>query len=355
MFSNLLLALTSLIYFALCLFTYQTINATGERLSGWGYIALVLMAAYIVSSLLLTISVAARGGFSWVSGSVSKRNITVAVLWAGLVAGVIICTIAKAEFPNGYKTSGFSRLLTYPFYFGAAWLPLLMLVPYAILLHPQWHNTVAAALYKTPLVIGSVIGFLLLITPNLFEKMLSLKKYDTEPEIKNSLRIIENERSLTRLLMFTGKDENKRLRIAALNKIKSHENLQGALTEVLEQENPWYFNQVYTFLADNKIEHIEKFAEPVNNSIPRLASALQYEVLGNPWKGEDTYLLLNAEPLFRLLDVQFKDSSAVFMPNILKLQQTMQTEPAKRDDDKARFYEALHKYQLAIKNWIDKH
>ena len=352
--SNLLFILTAIIYIALAIFVLQPIQATGERLVGWGYIVLALIAAYIVSSLLLTISMTSEGAFNWVADVASRRNILVAVCWCGLVAGVVICTIAKTEFPNGYKSSGFSCLLTYPFYFGAAWLPLLMLVPYVILLHPEWHHTVSPALYKIPLITGCTIGFLLLIAPNLLSKMHSLKKYDAGLDIKNSLGRIENESPLTGLFMFTDKEENEQVRTAALNKIKEHQNLEVELILILEQENPWFFNWVYSYLANYKMEHPERFIQPVNNSIPRLTTTLQYEALGNPWKGEGTYHLLNAEPLFNLLDKEFSDSNAVFKPNILKLQQTMNTQPAKRDGDKARFDEALNKYRLAVKNWLDK-
>jgi hypothetical protein len=312
------------------------------------------MAAYIVSSLLLTISITAVGNFNWIAVSTSKRNMTVAILWFGLAAGVVICTFAKTEFPKGHQTSGLPGFLSYPFYFGAAWLPLLMLVPYALLINPQWLDGLSPALYKIPLVTGCVMGFVLLAAPKFIAVTGLLDNYKSKNDIKDLLQQIEHESSLTRLLMHTAKDENEQVRIAANNKINARNNLETEFIQVLDQENPWYYNWVYTFLTDNKVEHIERFVEPVNNSIPRLANTLQYEVLGNPWKGEATYLLLDAEPLFRLLETQFKASSVVFRPNILKLQQTMQTQPAKRDNDKARFYEALNKYQLTVNNWLNK-
>lgn len=355
MFSNLLFGLTTLTYIALAVFVIQPANATGERLVGWGMIAFALITAYIVSSLLLTISITTKGVFNWITDSTLKRNTAVAVLWFGMVAGVVICTIIKAEFPNKYQSTGIERLLTYPVYYGAAWLPLLMLVPYAILLNPEWRDTISPNTYKIPLTLGCVIGFLLLIAPNIVANMAAFKTLNSESDIKKSLQQIEYETSLTRLFMFTDKKENEKVRTAALAKIKAQKDLETELIKILEQEDPWYFIWLYTFLADNKVKHPERFVQPVNNSILRLASTLEYEVLNNPWKGEGTYHLLNAQPLFRLLNVQFKDSSAVFRPNILKLQETMQKQPAKRDSDKARFYEARNRYQLAVKDWLDSH
>ena len=353
MFSNLLLAVTTIIYFALCLFVFQTIDASGVRMIGWRYIAFALMAAYVISSLLLTISVTAKGGFNWVSGSSFKRNSTVAILWFGLAAAVVICMYAKSEFPKGHQTSVLPGLLSYPYYFGAAWLPLLMLVPYALIINPQWHDGLSPAFYKIPLVTGCVMGLLLLAAPKFIAAAGISDKYKSEKEIKDALKKIEHQSSATLLLPYTNKYENERVRTAANNKIKTLSNLDAELIQVLEEENAWYFNLVYIFLTENKVEHMERFVKPVNNSIPLLASTLQHEVLENPWKGEGLDMLLDAGPLLRLLDLRFKDSSGLFKANILKLQHAMQTQPAKRDDEQ-QFLEALHKYQFAVNNWLHK-
>lgn len=355
MLSNLLLVLTTILYIALAIFVLTPVNATGERLVGWGMIALVLVVAYIVCSLLLTISLASKGVFHWIPGTASRRKMIVAVLWFGLVAGVVICTIAKTEFPKGHQSSGLPGFLSYPFYFGAAWLPLLMLVPFACLSNPAWNHTLSPALGKTLLVTGCVIGFLLLMAPKIIALTGVFNNYKSEKDIQNDLRLIENETSIIALLAKTAEDENEQIRTAALNRIKAQPNLEDELILILEQDNPWYFIWLYSFLADNKMEHPESFINPINKSIPRLASYLYDEALQNSWKGEATYHLLNAEPLFRLLDEQFKNSREQFRPAIVKLKQTMNTKPAKRDGDKARFYEALNKYRLAVKNWLNQH
>ena len=111
MFGNLLLGLTSTTYLALIIFNLQKVNATGERLMGYAFIGFVIMAAYAVSGLLLTIFITSKGGFNWLSDTKTLRNIGVGILWSGMVAGVVcsgcfgsgdLCAFFHGSGPNQY-------------------------------------------------------------------------------------------------------------------------------------------------------------------------------------------------------------------------------------------------------------
>ena len=140
-FGNLLLGLTTLTYIGLAIFNLQKINATGDRLVGWGFLFFGLIAVYVFFSLLLTINIATKGGFNWISSSTSTRNIVVGLLWLGMVFGVAFCAMLSTEFQTDEST-GIFRLLTLPVFFGSLWLPLLMAVSVSCLLKTR---------YQTPL------------------------------------------------------------------------------------------------------------------------------------------------------------------------------------------------------------
>ncbi len=357
MLTNLPFALTTLSYIALILFNLQKINATGERLAGWGIIAFVLLAAYIVCSLILTISIAAKGGFNWLSDTVFLRNAGVGLLWLGMMVGMVYCTLLRAEWPAD-QSGGLARWLSVPVYFGAVWLPLLMLLPYAILLNPEWRDTLSPNLYKIPLMLGCVVGLFIWALPGIVNATRSFsvpqERDESQLAFNNSMNIINNESAIQELLFFTHREQDERLRNAALTKIKAHKDWEDELTSMLQQNNPYDIYWVYAFLDGNQIEHPEQFVTPVNNSIPSLTSKIQ-ESIQDPYK--DNLAYLNVEVLCRVLDVQFKDSSAVFRPNILKLQGVLETPPAARtgDIDAQKFVETLDQYRLAVKNWLDTH
>jgi len=58
--------------------------------------------AYQIYKLLfarsLTINIAANGGFNWISDAAFSRNLGIGMLWLGMVAGVVICTMSRTEY-----------------------------------------------------------------------------------------------------------------------------------------------------------------------------------------------------------------------------------------------------------------
>ncbi len=125
MFGNLMLWLTVLSYIALLLFNLNRFEGTGDQKAGV-YIDLLILAAYVVLNLILTICVTANGGFNWVSNATLWRNVGVGVLWLGMIAGVVVSTMIKADVSFGDKLSGIERLIALLIYNGAIWLPLFL-------------------------------------------------------------------------------------------------------------------------------------------------------------------------------------------------------------------------------------
>ncbi|MBK8833267.1 MAG: hypothetical protein IPN60_20980, partial [Saprospiraceae bacterium] len=69
----LLFILTTLAYIAMAFINLQKTPARGEYLMVSGFMMFGLIAVYVITSLLLTISVASRGGFDWLSPTPSTR------------------------------------------------------------------------------------------------------------------------------------------------------------------------------------------------------------------------------------------------------------------------------------------
>ena len=347
MFGNLLFGLTGLVYIVLSLFVLQPAPSGSDQNYGWATSALVLIAAYCVCSLLLTINITANGGFNWISDATLKRNAIVAILWLGMVVGVVYCTL-KPEYHKFYQLTGFARLLSHSISYGATWLPLLMLIPYYFLLKPEWRDTLSPNLFKIPLVLACVIGFLLPLTPKIILK--SFKKFDErELAFNEAMNNIERYQAVMSLLYYTSKSYDEQIRNAALAKIKANKNLEDELIDILEQGNPY---PVFEFLDENTVKHPERFIKPIVKSFSRMTADM-HEGIVNPYKGG----AFDVGPLLRVLEGQFNGSTAVFKPHILKLQEIMETPPAKNRvyDDTEQCNEALYKYREEVKNWLAKH
>ncbi len=347
MLGYLLFGLTALCYIVLSLFVLQPTPSGGDQNYGWASSAFVLIAAYGVCSLLLTINVTANGGFNWISDAALKRNAIVAILWLGMVAGVVYCTL-KPEYHKFYQLTGIVRLLSHVISYGATWLPLLMLIPYYFFLKPEWRDTLSPNLFKILLVFASVAGFLLPITPKIILK--PYKKFDErELAFNKAMNNIKKYQAVMSLLYYTDKSYDEQIRNAALNKIKAHKKLEDELIGILERGNP---HGVFSFLDENKVEHPERFIEPIVKSFSRMTADM-HEGIVNPYKGG----AFDVGTLLRVLDGQFSGSIAVFKPHILKLQEVMETPPAKNRvyDDTEQCNKALYKYREEVKNWLARH
>ncbi|MBK8644566.1 MAG: hypothetical protein IPN15_20885 [Saprospiraceae bacterium] len=360
MFGNLLLGLTSTTYLALIIFNLQKVNATGERLMGYAFIGFVIMAAYAVSSLLLTIFITSKGGFNWLSDTKTLRNIGVGILWSGMVAGVVYCAMARMEFRSSAHLSGMWNLLSLPVYFGSLWLPLLMLVPYAIILNPEWQSTLSPFFYKAPLLLGCFLGFGLVLIPKIVRTAKTVRHTESADSsqwaFNASMQEINKyqDPSIKGLLSHTHRNNDERIRSAAVSKIKSYENWEGELMEMLNHSELSDVYWGYAFLDGNKIDHPADFIQPLKKSLPLMADGLQ-KSLSDP---NSLYIgYIQIETVCRVLETQFKDSFALFLPDMLRLQEILNKTPPERTSkqDKQYFDESLNSYRLAVKNWLDSH
>lgn len=141
------------------------------------------------------------------------------------------------------------------------------------------------------------------------------------------------------------------LTLANISEPKSNPNSMG-LIHILEGKEIENICSVYRFLDGNKIEHQGNFIQPIKNSL----TLLTYEVKKSI-KDPSNYELtrINYETVCRVLDAQFKDSAAEFRPNLLTLQQVLDTTPTKRSDTNYAqgFNEIVQKSRIAVKNWLD--
>lgn len=356
MFGSLVFTLTTLAYIVLAIFNLQRTGASGERMVGWGFIALGIVAVYVVLSLVLTISVTSKGGFNWLSETPSTRNILVGVLWIGMVTGVVFCTMIRSELQTD-RTTGLIRTLSMPVYFGAVWLPLLMLIPYAILLHPSWRDSLSPGLYKVPLVAACLLGFVIVMIPRMVTSIgiKVPKKSDEEIMRADVTEAVQKETSVKNLLEY-GRDEYPWMREMAFERIKALPQWEEGMIEILsrtDEYGPYGYYRVYDFMDQNKVEHPEKFVAPINNTLPVISLHVQ-GAMAKSFLYTGDLSILHIDEVCRVMDQQFKDSRSVFTPNMLKLKEALETSPANPEEMSPDFAALLKQYQDAVQAWLDE-
>ncbi len=357
MFGILLFILTTLAYLALAVMNLQKTSPRGEYLMGWGLMMFGVLAVYVISSLLLTINITSKGGFNWLSTNPTTRNVMTAMLWLGMTAGVVFCAMVSTELKTD-RTTGILRTLSMPVYFGSMWLPLLMLVPYAILLNPQWRDSLSPAFYKIPLVSACVLGVIIFMIPKVVVafNLQAPKQSDADWKKENLTASIQIETSIETLLQYL-KDEDDWVRKMASEKIKQDPNYEDHLIKTLSRDDGYGhydFYWVFMFMDQNQVDHPDRFVEPINNAI----SAIRTQVLGLLAKSSrypNELSILNIDLVCRVLDKRFSSQSAVFRPNMVKLEEALNTPPAPAEQEYQDFIDLHNTYKVVVKDWLEKH
>lgn len=223
-----------------------------------------------------------------------------------------------------------------------------MLIPYYFFLKPEWQDTVFPNLIKMLLIFASVVGYILPVIPKQIIK--SFKKFDEhELAFNKAMDNINSYTAVMSFLYYTGKSYDEPIRNAALTKIKACKNLEEDLIDILEKDRPAY--DVFNFLDDNKVDHPERFIEPIIKNLSNINKEMR-ESITDPYSS-----IYDIEVLLRVLEGQFKDRISKFKPHILKLQEILETPPAKNrvyaDTEKSN--QTLFKNREEVKNWLARH
>lgn len=351
-----LYGLTLIAYILIIITVLQPHHSGGSDAAyGAAMSILFITGAFILTSLLLTVNITVQGGFNWISDSLIKRNITVAILWFGIILGVSVFLLHHTAFHRYYHLTGFARFLSYMLSYGAIWLPLLMMVPYYIFIKNDWTPSFTTTLFKIPLVMASLIGFSLVMKPKIISNYLrSFRAFDkSELDFKDAMERMKKYPDLSSLLYYTSTSNEELVRNAATTKIKAINNLEAELIKVLEQRGAFTCMKAYEFIVANKVQHPELFIAPIIKSFDKLITETHEDIV-NPYKGGP----YDMEVVFLVLDEQFKDSAAKFKPSILKLQEVMETPPARSRQQPGELEQAketINKNKARIKLWLDMH
>lgn len=326
---------------------------SGEGGMGYGLGIAALGLGFAISSLILTISVAYKGGFDWIT---NFRALIVGLGWLFMAVATFACVAFKWEWHEG-EFPQFLRWLAKSE--GQVWMPLLMLVPYFFLLNTELRASVSPNMYKIPLIIGFIVAFIVSIGLLLGWFRITAKQQTAELDSRNEreisirndhLQTIANHKTtdnIIYLMALTGRFHDEDIRAAAVAKVKEKPNWEDKLIELLNNKS--HYAHAYTFLDGNKVEHPELFLKPLNNSILHMATEIQESITDSNNLQDWHFEHLGIERLFRAIDEQFLNKGMDFRPAVLKLQEALNTTPPER------FKNVRFNVTPIVKDWLKKH
>lgn len=349
---NIFLGLSALSYLLLLFANSSKPAGSGDNVMGYGLAMAFLGLCLALCTLVLLLILAFNGGFNWISESAGPRLLLVLAGWAGFSATVFFSAIFKWEKVD--MIPGMQILAGH----AAVWLPLLLLVPCLLLLNEGLRGNAAPLLYKVPLIVAfavSMLGGLILLrgwfvsaSASQMARIEAAQTEDAEMHKRHLEEIAkaDPQQSILTLLPFTGRFHDKAVREAALARIKTNPDWETKLLELLDNEH--YYHEVYTFIDDNKTAHPERFAEPLQRSIFRLAEDVRKYIRNDDHPQNWHLEHFDIERLLRGLD-QFENQGVDYRPAVQAVYDAL-SEPQPAHLKPVRF-----NVETDLKNWLRRH
>lgn len=350
--------LTLLFYVGLAMFTATKPNLSGDSGMGYGLGMAFLGLGFAVSGLALTINLLANSRLNWLGFEGGARTGLALLAWLFVVMTTFFCAAFKWEWPN--DNNPYPQFLHWlAVGHGQIWVPLLWLGACLLSLNGTLQAQVAPSLpkltfYSSLLVsglysAGLAFGYLV-DSAQRTQTVLAENQARDDYWHQQVLDDIANHKPtdpLVNLLSQTTQVRPEDSRAAAVAKVKSHPDWEAELIRLLQSEQG--YRQVYYFLDGNAVDHPAKFAEPLNQSILRLADAVKNEVKTSNNLQSWTFESFQIDNLMRSLDGPILNQGVDFRPNVIRVQQALQTTLPEQSKD-VRFDAAG-----SVEDWLRKH
>ncbi len=276
---NSLLFIATLLYFSLVTALYGKTPKGGDAVVSYLWGIIFINAALWICINLVSIIIAFKGGFDWISPSKTTRYLLV---YLGLFF-ICLTPALSGLFKNEHNVP----LLRFYSFFVPILVPLVLVVVAAILLNGSLRSAVPLTFYKWPLVLIAVIGLLgvaagmvSLVSENIRNNTARVKEI-TEREDTNHQRILKEIDScdvmvnMHHILVFTGDNQPPQIRDKAVAKVRTNPNWQQELIRVLDTH---LAEEAFQFLASNPVDDPSLFTEPVRKGVLKQASLIRERI-----------------------------------------------------------------------------
>lgn len=288
---NILLGLSALVYL---IFSFETLGRPipgGDRGVGFAFVLLLNHGLLLIFTGIVAWIIASKGGFAWVAATSGKRFL--------LVAGGLLLAVLGSSVLSSHSIAE-SRLLSALLSFC---IPGLLIAGLWNLLNSTEPTT---PLQRAPLVAAAGLGALLCLPSLLMRFRIStlggaylshvyhqLSNIPDESHLGMIKTIEETDvsKGLLPLLMYTGSNQHRKVREAALMKIKTRPDWQQEIAGYLRQPDA---AEAFTFLAASSPDDVHVFAEPVHDGI-RVVAANVRKTLGRARSDERLWTSFSSE------------------------------------------------------------
>jgi len=330
------LTCATLFYLGILALNYPRPNLAGENAMGYGLGIVFTGLGFTLGILVLMAALNARGDFNGVSPDGTWRW-TISIFGTlAIAASTFFCAVLKWETMPGMPH--FVNWLAQKD--AAVWIPPLALFPALVLLNATLRQALPAPAWQVPLglvlVVSTAISLGLLVgwmAEEGRQQKARIEALEDDQHRQHDRHLADIEAlqptdGIVGILSLTGRFHDEDVKSAALSKIKSRPGWEDELLGVLESAS--YFHHAYTFLDGNRVDHPERFAEPLRQSILRMADEIAASIKDSNNLQDWHFEHYGIERLLRAIDEQFGTTGTDYVTAVQALQQALNTRPPER-------------------------
>lgn len=350
-FGNIFLVLATLVFFILLATVFGKAPSGPDAGMGYTWGLIILNLVFLACMVLVSMAIAWKGGFDWVSTSSSSRYLLV---FGGLVMAMFAAGLTGLFRYESGPVPAVVRVLSG---FVPTLMPLLLLVAGTILLNDDLRAAVPAAAYKLPLLVvfwvgalstsGAILWWIAESNKNAAQRIDGIladqKRYHQQH--LDEIDSCDVSKNMVFILVFTDANHDTDVKEKAVAKIKTNPAWQQELIRLLECD---WAPQAFNFMASNEVDDKNLFIEPLRKGILNQAKLIRESIRdsSHPSHFYPELFSWEAERVLRAVD-RFEGTGADYRAEVRALRAALD-EPTDIKKTKFNCIETLDQ-------WIKKH
>lgn len=281
-------------------------NGSSAHIAAPYVILIVLFGCYSLFSIIITTKIYASGAFNWVS---SNPFMVKSALFIGTVCmlyAVFSACMIKADWTT-YQNQSISDPKDFFAFTSYIWLPLLTIVPFAILIFKNTEGFSKSFAFVAPLMLQLLIGFsfyVYLHSSNIIA-IFTPKMNHQDYNVTQTLEKIKYQQSIKEYLYYTLPMNDKRITDAAFAKLKATSDWQDQMYRCLEDcEDENFQTTIHHFLSVYVVDHSEELMVAFGKSLACYAKMIS-RFAENEYTSAQDLDLLHIENSLRAIEIQF--------------------------------------------------
>jgi hypothetical protein len=253
----------------------------GDALVGYAWSVIILSLLFVITMILSSVIVGAKGGYEWISPNKSSRFWIVTI---GIVSAILTAAMAavlKGEggpVPSFFRTTGDFIVIV---------IPVILLYSYIVLLNPSIRSTIPSVLYKWPLLFAFGLGMIGVTAAigsyvtssvrNQAQAIVNAQKRDDENIQRMLGEIATNDvsKNMVFLLVFTDGNQDATVREKAIERIYSNPQWREEMVRYLNSD---WAPEAFTFFASNEVPDMEYFKPHIGTGILNQARLIRESI-----------------------------------------------------------------------------